>query len=92
MTLPVTFHRAAREEFIDAADWYQSKRPGLGDEFIAEIERCVTLIAAQPQLYMLKFISAYAALLFVGSHTASTFAPKHSASSCWQSFTAAATR
>lgn len=51
MTPPVTFHRAAREEFIDAADWYQSKRLGLGDEFIAEIERCVTLIAGQPRLY-----------------------------------------
>ena len=51
MTLPITFHRAARAELIDAADWYQSKRPGLGDEFIVEIERCVTLIAAQPQLY-----------------------------------------
>ncbi|MGH8278028.1 MAG: type II toxin-antitoxin system RelE/ParE family toxin [Gammaproteobacteria bacterium] len=51
MTLPVRFHRAARAEFIDAAVWYESKRPGLGDEFIAEIERCVTLIAAQPQLY-----------------------------------------
>lgn len=44
MTLPVTFHCAARTEFIDASDWYQNKRPGLGDDFIAEIERCVTLI------------------------------------------------
>ncbi|MBU6469289.1 MAG: type II toxin-antitoxin system RelE/ParE family toxin [Gammaproteobacteria bacterium] len=51
MTLPVRFHRSARAEFIDAAAWYESKRQGLGDEFIAEIERCVTLIAAQPQLY-----------------------------------------
>lgn len=51
MTLPVTFHRAAHAEFIDAAAWYESKRPGLGDEFIAEIERCATLIASQPRLY-----------------------------------------
>lgn len=51
MTPLVTFHRAARAEFIDAAAWYESKQPGLGEEFIAEIEHCVTLIASQPRLY-----------------------------------------
>jgi len=51
MTLPVTFRRAARAEFIEAAAWYEAQRPGLAAEFIAEIERCVALAADQPQLY-----------------------------------------
>ncbi len=45
MNLSVTFRRAARAEFIEAAAWYESQRPGLGVEFIAEIERCVDAAA-----------------------------------------------
>lgn len=51
MTRSVTFHRAARSEFIKAAARYEAQRPNLGVEFIAEIERCVALAAEQPQLY-----------------------------------------
>lgn len=51
MSLPVTFHRAARAEFIAAAACYEAQRPDLGAEFIAEIERCVALAAEQPQIY-----------------------------------------
>lgn len=49
MTLPVTFGRAAYAEFIEAVAWYEAQRPGLGGEFIAQIERCVLLAAAQPR-------------------------------------------
>jgi plasmid stabilization system protein ParE len=51
MTLPVAFHRAARAEFIEAAAWYETQRADLGVAFIAEIERCVALVAEQPQIY-----------------------------------------
>lgn len=51
MTLLVTFRRAARAEFIEAAAWYEAQRPNLGVEFVTEIERCVALAAEQPQLY-----------------------------------------
>jgi len=51
MTLPVTFRRAARAEFIEAAAWYEAQRPNLGVEFVAEVERCVAVAAEQPQLY-----------------------------------------
>ena len=43
MSLPVTFHRAASAEFIEASAWYETKRVGLTLEFIAEIDRCVSL-------------------------------------------------
>jgi toxin ParE1/3/4 len=49
MSLSVTFRRAARAEFIEATAW--SQRPGLGVEFIAEIERCVDAAGERPTTY-----------------------------------------
>ena len=51
MSVAVVFRRAARAEFLEAARWYESQRRNLGHEFIAEIDRCVALAAAQPQVY-----------------------------------------
>lgn len=48
MSLPIAFHRGASAEFIEASTWYESKRLGLGLEFIAEIDRCVTLASEHP--------------------------------------------
>ena len=33
MTLRVVFRRAAKNEFEDAAVWYDERRPGLGEEY-----------------------------------------------------------
>jgi hypothetical protein len=46
MSLSVTFRRAARAEFIEAAAWYESQWPDLGVDFIAEIERCLDVACA----------------------------------------------
>ena len=51
MTLSVSFRRAARAEFIEAAAWYEARRLNLGLEFIAAIDRCVALAAEQPLLF-----------------------------------------
>ena len=51
MSLPVTFRRAARDEFIEAAAWYEVRHPNLGAEFIAEIDRCVALATERPLLF-----------------------------------------
>ncbi len=48
MSLPVTFHRAASAEFNEASAWYESKQRGLALEFIAEIDRCVSLASEHP--------------------------------------------
>jgi len=48
MSLLVTFHRAAGSEFIEASSWYEAKRVGLALEFIAEIDRCVSLASKHP--------------------------------------------
>ena len=51
MSLLISFGRAARAEFIEAAAWYEVRHPNLGVEFIAEIDRCVALAAEQPQRF-----------------------------------------
>ena len=51
MRLPVAFHRARSAEFIEASVWYESKRFGLAIEFMAEIDRCVSLAAENPQQF-----------------------------------------
>ena len=51
MRLLIQVHRAARAEFIAAASRYEAERPGLGVEFIAEIDRCISLAAEQPKAY-----------------------------------------
>lgn len=48
MSMRVTFHRAAQEEFFGAMAWYESKRSGLALEFMAEIDRCVLLATDSP--------------------------------------------
>jgi plasmid stabilization system protein ParE len=51
MSLPVAFHRAAGAEVVEASAWYESKRLGLGVEFITEIDRCVLLASEHPLQY-----------------------------------------
>jgi hypothetical protein len=51
MTLAVAFRPAARAEFLAAAARYESQRPSLGAQFLAEIERCIALAAEQPNTY-----------------------------------------
>jgi len=48
MKLPITFHRVASIELIDASAWYENKRVGLGRAFISEIDRCVLLASENP--------------------------------------------
>jgi plasmid stabilization system protein ParE len=55
MTPRVVFRRAAKNEFEDAAVWYDEQRPGLGEEFIHEIDQAVTQAAATPQRYPIVF-------------------------------------
>jgi toxin ParE1/3/4 len=43
-------HPEAREEFLAAISWYESQVPGLGARFVAEIERCLTLLLEAPQI------------------------------------------
>jgi toxin ParE1/3/4 len=49
MSLPVVLRRVAQREFHAAADWYDDQRPGLGMEFIDEIQRVLDQIGNNPE-------------------------------------------
>jgi plasmid stabilization system protein ParE len=51
MSLAIAFRAAARDEFAEAATWYEAQRAGLGARFSDEIARCVASAAQQPELY-----------------------------------------
>jgi len=40
--------RAARVELEQAVEWYEEKQPGLGEDFLSEVERSLDLISANP--------------------------------------------
>lgn len=44
----IIFTPIAREELIDAQDWYEKERPGLGRRFRGAVEALVEPIAAHP--------------------------------------------
>jgi len=50
VTLTV-FRPAAAADVEDAYNWYESQRPGLGDEFMAAINTAVVSIAENPLGY-----------------------------------------
>ena len=45
------FHDDARIEFSAAAEWYDSERPGLGDEFVDEVVKALESISAHPDAW-----------------------------------------
>lgn len=46
MSLPLDFHPAVRDEIEDAHDWYEQRQPGLGGDFLDEVQRFLAEITA----------------------------------------------
>lgn len=44
----IKFHSEARNEFFEAADYYEEQVVGLGDDFIDEVEKVLDVIEQQP--------------------------------------------
>lgn len=53
MTLVVVFRHVARREFDEAALWYEARQPGLGVQFVSEINRAVYLAVENPERFPL---------------------------------------
>jgi plasmid stabilization system protein ParE len=51
VSLPLDFHPAVRDEINDAHDWYEQRRPGLGRDFLDEVERVLAEVAVNPARY-----------------------------------------
>ncbi len=43
------FHPLAEQELIDAVDYYEEQRPGLGLEYLGEIEHAVNFLIRYPE-------------------------------------------
>jgi len=54
MTLKVVFRPVARAEFDGATLWYEDRQPGLGIQFVAEIDHAVDLASKYPDRYPVK--------------------------------------
>jgi plasmid stabilization system protein ParE len=48
MSLPVTFRHIARTELVEAVDWYETRKAGLGAEFILALDHLLNRIASSP--------------------------------------------
>jgi len=48
---PIDFHPDAAQEANDAVDYYDGLRPGLGDDFRADLDAALSRIQQNPQLY-----------------------------------------
>jgi len=51
MSKPVVLRRVAREEFDEAADWYEARQPGLGLRFVAAVQVVFDRFSTNPQLH-----------------------------------------
>jgi toxin ParE1/3/4 len=50
MSLGLRLRPEAEADLREASLWYDGRRVGLGDEFLIEIERSLTLIQENPEL------------------------------------------
>jgi plasmid stabilization system protein ParE len=41
----------AEQDVSDAYDWYEQRRPGLGEEFLSCVDACIQQICRSPDLY-----------------------------------------
>lgn len=55
MSLRVVFRVAARHEVEEAVTWYEQQRPGLGEEFLREIDEAILRAAGHPDQYPLVY-------------------------------------
>ncbi|MCA9776942.1 MAG: type II toxin-antitoxin system RelE/ParE family toxin [Candidatus Eremiobacteraeota bacterium] len=46
----VRFLPEAKDEFVEAAKFYERREEGLGDRFLDELENCLERITSQPSL------------------------------------------
>ncbi len=48
MSKPVRLNLSALEDLSEGYTWYEGQRPGLGDEFLAAVGKCVESIERHP--------------------------------------------
>jgi len=54
MSYEVKFKEEADHEVFDTRQWYESRRKGLGNEFLDEIEEYVKVLEQDPQIHQIR--------------------------------------
>jgi hypothetical protein len=54
MSFVIIFKEEAEHDVFEARQWYESRRIGLGDELLDEIDEYVRLLEQDPQIYQLR--------------------------------------
>ena len=49
--MQLVVHPDAQTEIIEAADWYDQRATGLGDEFMADIDSALDIIVERPNVW-----------------------------------------
>ena len=55
MNYVLVFRLEVREELNDAHSWYESQKPGLGDEFLDCVDETVNRISQMPESYVIVY-------------------------------------
>jgi len=55
MSLPIVLRPEAQADLLEARDWYEHERVGLGDAFAEAVEEMLTRVQAMPELYAAVF-------------------------------------
>jgi hypothetical protein len=51
MAAELTLAPEAEQDVAEAYAWYESRRPGLGEEFLSCVDACIEAIRRTPDLY-----------------------------------------
>ncbi len=54
MKFEIEFHKLAMKEYVDAYNWYEDKRIGLGEKFIVEVRKQLEVVADKPYQFSIK--------------------------------------
>ncbi|MBD2415889.1 recombinase [Nostoc calcicola FACHB-389] len=55
MNYVLVFRPEVREELDEAYSWYESQKPGLGDEFLDCVDETVNRISQMPESYVIVY-------------------------------------
>ena len=59
MVFDLRFNQQAHEEFIQAYEWYEEKRSGLGIQFLASVEKWLQQISENPRYFDVRKSARY---------------------------------
>ena len=51
MQKPIEYHFEAEAEIVESAEWYDQQKPGLGMEFLDEIDAAMAQIRSTPEAF-----------------------------------------